>query len=209
MSQPFGLLIPGAPVRTDFVASDPSSSLFALALSGITGRDISAVSELVFFLLPGISLPKDTGAMLFWQIISVPASNNMTSTPFAPPSMTTEFELIGAITNDRPSGSFRTGWATNEALSTAMSSSNVVTINLGVSIEPISQIRNVGVSIDNTANVAQFIAKDLFNFMSSFDNGTGGAGNMVVPRNIFDRWMNRFEARSRADPHFYLKKADD
>ena len=37
MSQPFGLLIPGAPVRTDFAASDPSSSRFTLALSGITG----------------------------------------------------------------------------------------------------------------------------------------------------------------------------
>jgi hypothetical protein len=62
--QIFGVLIPGGVVRTDFAATDASGTKFALALSGISGKDISTVSDLVFFLLPGVSLPQDHGAML-------------------------------------------------------------------------------------------------------------------------------------------------
>jgi hypothetical protein len=63
-SQTFGILIPGGVVRTDFTATDASGTKFALTLNGISGKDISTISELVFFLLPGISLPQDHGAML-------------------------------------------------------------------------------------------------------------------------------------------------
>lgn len=62
--QPFGVLIPGGIVRTDFTATDALGTKFALTLSGINGKDIATVSELVFFLLPGVSLPHDHGAML-------------------------------------------------------------------------------------------------------------------------------------------------
>mmetsp|Transcript_305 Transcript_305/g.607 ORF Transcript_305/g.607 Transcript_305/m.607 type:complete len:215 (+) Transcript_305:26-670(+) len=205
-SQVLGVLIPGGVVRTDFVPSDPSGRKFTLALTGITGRDISTVSELVFFLLPGVSLPQDHGAMLFWQIVSTPSSNTMTSTPFTSGATTTEFELVGAIANHKPSGVFRTGWATNETLSSAMNSAtSTITINLGVSIEPISSVQNIGVIPDKTTHVAKKIASDLFNYMQSFDTGSGGAGNMVVPKNIFDRWMSRFEAKARVDPNFFMK----
>jgi hypothetical protein len=52
--------------------------------------------------------------------------------------------------------------------------------------------------------VAQKIATDLFHFMQSFDTGAV-AGQMVVPNNIFDRWMQRFEARFKRDPNFFMK----
>ena len=63
-AQTFGVLIPGGVVRTDFTSTDASGTKFALTLSGMSGKDIATVSELVFFLLPGISLPQDHGAML-------------------------------------------------------------------------------------------------------------------------------------------------
>eukprot|EP00581_Thalassiosira_minuscula_P012587 CAMPEP_0183729922 /NCGR_PEP_ID=MMETSP0737-20130205/31544_1 /TAXON_ID=385413 /ORGANISM="Thalassiosira miniscula, Strain CCMP1093" /LENGTH=133 /DNA_ID=CAMNT_0025962245 /DNA_START=154 /DNA_END=555 /DNA_ORIENTATION=- len=130
----------------------------------------------------------------------------MTSTPFTSGATTTEFELVGAIANHKPSGVFRTGWATNETLSSAMNSAtSTITINLGVSIEPISSVQNIGVIPDKTTHVAKKIASDLFNYMQSFDTGSGGAGNMVVPKNIFDRWMSRFEAKARVDPNFFMK----
>ncbi|KAL3801854.1 hypothetical protein ACHAWO_003860 [Cyclotella atomus] len=207
-SQTFGILIPGGVVRTDFTATDASGTKFALTLNGISGKDISTISELVFFLLPGISLPQDHGAMLYWQIISSPVSPGMTSTPFSTKTPAiTEFELVGAIANHKPSGVFRTGWATNETLSTAINSpcGSVVTINLGVSIEPQANITNIGVMPDKTTHVAKNIAMDLFNYMQSFDTGAGGAGNMVVPNNVFDRWMARFESKFRLDPNFYNK----
>jgi hypothetical protein len=200
-SQLLGILIPGGVVRTDFAPSDASGTKFTLALSGISGKDIASVSELVFFLLPGIPLPPDHGALLFWQVVSTPASNVMSSTPFsagASTATTTDFELVGAITNNKPSGVFRTGWATNETLSIAINSpySSTITINLGVSIEPISK----------TTHVAMKIAMDLFNYMQSFNMGSGG--NMIVPNNVFDRWMKRFESKTRVDPNFFMKSSD-
>jgi hypothetical protein len=144
----------------------------------------------------------------YWQIVSTPVSPGMASTPFSPTTpTTTEFELVGAIANHKPSGVFRTGWATNETLSSAINSpcGSVVTINLGVSIEPQANITNIGAMPDKTTHVAKNIALDLFNYMQSFDTGSGGQGNMVVPKNVFDRWMARFESKFRLDPNFYNK----
>lgn len=206
-SQVLGVLIPGGVVRTDFVPTDATGMKFSLALSGISGKDIASVSELIFFLLPGVNLPPDHGALLYWQIISTPDQNSMSSTPFSDQGpATTEFELVGAITNQRPSDSFRTGWATNETLVSAINSVNsTITINLGVSIEHISNIQNIGAVKDDTTNVAKKIAMNLFNFMQSFDTGGGGGGNMIVPMNVFERWLSRFEAKQRQDPNFFMK----
>mmetsp|Transcript_6821 Transcript_6821/g.13935 ORF Transcript_6821/g.13935 Transcript_6821/m.13935 type:complete len:207 (+) Transcript_6821:240-860(+) len=192
-SQVFGVVVPGGAVRTDFQPTDQTGTKFALALSGISGSSITAVSDLVFFLLPGVQLPEGHGAVLYWQIVG---------------STNTEFNLVGAIANHQPSGVFRTGWSTNESLGTAVSSQSV-TINLGVSIEPMSNIQNMGAMQNQTIHVAKKIAMDLFNYMRSFDTGTAGAGNMVVPNNVFDRWMKRFEGKARVDPNFFMKKSDD
>jgi hypothetical protein len=208
-SQVLGVLIPGGVVRTDFIPSDPTGTKFTLALTGISGSDISAVSELVFFLLPGVLLPPDHGALLYWQIVSTSASNSMSSTPFSTGLITTEFELVGAVANHKPSGVFRTGWATNETISAALQSPSNVTINLGVSIEPMSSVQNMGLIQDRTTHVAMKIAMDLFNYMQSFDTGSGGGGNMLVPKNVFDRWISRFEAKARVDPTFFMRSLDD
>ena len=208
-SQVLGVLIPGGVVRTDFIPSDATGTKFTLALSGISGSDISAVTELVFFLLPGVPLPPDHGALLYWQIVSMPASNSMSSTPFSTGMITTEFELVGAVANHKPSGVFRTGWATNETIGAALKSPSNVTINLGVSIEPMSSVQNMGLIQDRTTHVAMKIAMDLFNYMQSFDTGLGGGENMLVPKNVFDRWISRFETKARVDPTFFMKSSDD
>jgi len=177
--------------------------------SGITGVEIASVSELIFFLLPGVTLPQDHGAMLFWQISSSSSSsqNPMQSTPFSRGNgTTTEFELIGYISNDKPSGALRTGWATNDTLSSALNSpSAIITINLGVSIEPMASIQNIVIEPKTTTHVAKKIALDLFNYMSSFDTGSGGGNMMTVPKNVFDRWLSRFEAKAKIDPNFFMK----
>ena len=67
----------------------------------------------------------------------------------------------------------------------------------------------MGMIPDKTTHVAMKIAMDLFNYMQSFDTGVGGGGNMLVPKNVFDRWMSRFEAKVRVDPTFFMKSADD
>jgi hypothetical protein len=80
---------------------------------------------------------------------------------------------------------------------------------LGVSMERLEEIQNLpSESFDSRLFAAQKIATDLFHYMQSFDTGTGGSGQLVVPNNVFDRWMKRFEARFRRDPNFFMKNQD-
>ncbi len=80
-------------------------------------------------------------------------------------------------------------------------------VTFGVSLESLDNIQNLNIKSDQEQRlfVAQRIATDLFQFMQSFDTGGQSQGRMVVPNNIFDRWMKRFEARFRRDPNFFLK----
>ena len=53
---------------------------------------------------------------------------------------------------------------------------------------------------------AHKIALDLFTFMTSFSQSSQ-PGYMMVPTNMFDQWMQRFERKYRLDPNFMMKTA--
>lgn len=55
--------------------------------------------------------------------------------------------------------------------------------------------------------MAQHIAKDLYNFLSSFVKDSSVPGTMNVPNSAFDAWLERFERKSKRDPVFFLKPA--
>jgi hypothetical protein len=217
----FGLIIPGGPVHTNFQPVDPTLTKFALSFQspGDLPSPISTVNEIVFFLLPGFSLPVDHGALIYWQI-QVPSP--IVPTPFSTMAIAsvgatsaTGYELLGSVTMEVPSGVYQTGWSENEQVTDLLyrSTGTAVIVNIGISIEPITNVRNVMQSIAhrNTPAVRLFVAEkiaaDLFNFMRSFDTG-GNAGHMVVPINIFDRWFTRFRNRFSRDPNFFLKSTE-
>lgn len=227
----FGIVIPGGPVRTDFLPADDSGTKFTLQWvpppSLITStstqtadvdstqtpasKPISSINEIVAFLLPQVSLPPNYGVLFYWQVAVMTSSLGSTKTPQA----ATGFALLGALTPNQPSCVFRTGWSEHEellemeisAMSQASSGVPPLMVTFGVSLESLDNIQNLPIKIDNERRlyVAQKIATDLFQFMQSFDSGLHGQGQMVVPTNIFDRWMKRFEARFRRDPNFFLK----
>lgn len=189
-SQLLGFLVPGGPVRTDFVPADALGTKFTLTLEtpGDLPLPLSTVPEVVCFLLPNPPLPSHHGVLIYRQI-SVPGMEP------------TGFELLGAISHERPSGIFRTGFGQDESLFRHAAP----TVTLGVSVEPLANIDNISPQrFDNRMQVAQKIATDLYTFMQSFDTGAVG-GMMTVPTNIFERWMQRFEARYQRDPNFFMK----
>jgi hypothetical protein len=204
-----GLVVPGAPIRTDFVPADATGTKFTLKLTspGDLPSPLSIVNELCFFLLPGASLPPNAGVLIYFQLEIGPNEQS-------------GFELLGSLTpSSRPSDIFRTGWSEHgQFLSVGPNQPAVV--NIGISIEPLETVRNLTPSGENQLSVssaatsrrpfvAQKIALDLFNFMQSFDtNGAVGSQSMVVPKNIFDRWWNRFETKIKRDPNFFLKNSD-
>lgn len=89
----FSVVIPGRPCLTDIVAVDgqinPTKFAFTFSLN-------PSFSEVVVFYLPGTILPQDTIAAIYIQL---PQTD-----PTAPPA---EFKLLGGLSNEEPSASFR------------------------------------------------------------------------------------------------------
>jgi len=226
--QLFGLIAPTAPVRTDFMPVEGSNGAkFTLSVS--TSSDfpspLTSIHELVFFVLPSASqvLPPNSGLLVYWQVEVTSGGTRVQS----------GFELLGSLVpSEKQSDVFRTGWSEREEFIDldGQQPPPIVTVNFGISVEPIDVVKNLSNDNSNTSSnihnnsfgqntqssndkrplVAQKIAKDLYNFMLSFDTG-GARGNqsMTVPANIFDRWWKRFEAKLKRDPNFFLKNDED
>eukprot|EP00547_Thalassionema_nitzschioides_P001678 CAMPEP_0194212434 /NCGR_PEP_ID=MMETSP0156-20130528/12314_1 /TAXON_ID=33649 /ORGANISM="Thalassionema nitzschioides, Strain L26-B" /LENGTH=205 /DNA_ID=CAMNT_0038940259 /DNA_START=93 /DNA_END=710 /DNA_ORIENTATION=+ len=190
-----GICVPGGPVRIDFVQTSQTKLTLTLNAPGDLPIPISSVSDLVCFLLPGAPIPPTHGLLVYWQVVT--------------PAFSTGFELLGALTPSQPSGVFRTNWSQHEEICNQVGTSGA-RIVLGVSMETLEEIANVASheSYDARLFMAQKIATDLFHYMQSFDNGSAGHGKLVVPTNIFDRWMKRFESRFQRDPNFFMKNQD-
>eukprot|EP00752_Nemacystus_decipiens_P017953 g16092.t1 len=183
MSVPFCVIAPGRAVIPAFRAIDSSKCVTEI----LNPRE---VDEIVFFLLPNSPVPPGHAAVLYF---SVPSSSGAFE----------NWEVLGALGHGKPSGVFRTSWGTNEQ----MKSTEVV--QLGVSVETEDVITNLNLGAGGVQDRKQFalkIAKDLFQFMSSFSQATqAGAEVMVVPTNVLDRWIQRFESKYNRDPNFMLK----
>mmetsp|Transcript_23180 Transcript_23180/g.54714 ORF Transcript_23180/g.54714 Transcript_23180/m.54714 type:complete len:269 (+) Transcript_23180:286-1092(+) len=226
----FGLIAATAPLRTDFRPVDGSNNTkFTLTVDspGYLPSPLTAINELVFFLLPGAAnaIPPNSGVLVYWQVE-------------LSPTVQSGFELLGCLTLlEKQSDIFRTGWSEREEF-LGLSPNQPVKLNIGISIEPLEVVRNltadgIGSGLasstwtstsphttnsrsrlgsrapDKRPMVAQKIAQDLYNFMLSFDTGGAkGSQQMTVPANIFDRWWRRFENKLQRDPNFFLKNSD-
>lgn len=174
----FGVVVPGRPLITEFQQIDATKAITVL-------EHPASVSEITFFLLPTTVIPPGYGAILYF---STPPFQN--------------WVLLGSVDPSKPSGTFRTAWATNEEVRGCQF------VQLGVSLEPLDTIKNLDLvlsGVEDRFGFAHKIALDLFQYMTSFSSGDQQQGMMVVPLNVFDRWMERFERKYRQDPNFMLK----
>lgn len=173
----FGVVVPGRPLITDFISCSESKAITVLPAPGL-------VNEITFFLLPTTPIPEGYGAILYYAV-----------PPFD------SWELIGCVSPEKPSGTFRTGWPTKENVA------GCEIVQLGVALEPLSTIHNLDIALSGVEERFAFahkIALDLFQYMASFST-SAQEGMMVVPSKIFDSWFERFERKYRQDPNFFLK----
>jgi hypothetical protein len=202
---PFGVVFSGCPIRTDFAQVDANKYACRLQCPGDLPLPLASIAEIALFLLQ--PLPPDQGVLCYWQLTAAGGEQ-------------TGFELLGALTSSQPSQIFYTGWGEHEQMLSASATTTTtapIVLTIGLSLEPVQNIDNVNTNNNATAQlrhqnrmqVAQKIASDLFNYLQSWDTGTAGPGNMVVPNNIFDRWFQRFENRLRRNPNFFLKDNDE
>lgn len=88
----FGVVVPGRPAVFEFQAIDATKAITII-------QQPSTVTEITFFLLPSSPIPAGYGAILYYAV-----------PPF------TNWEVLGAVSINKPSGIFRTGWSTKEDL---------------------------------------------------------------------------------------------
>jgi Protein of unknown function (DUF775) len=193
-----GMIVPGGPVRTDFVPADATGTRFTLTLNapGDLPWPVRSVNELVFF-VPNISLLQpNTGLLIYWQLR---LSNGQES----------GFELLGALWGPtKPSDVFRTGWAEHEQFVSLEqqtgggTTSALASIVFGVSVEPLSTIQNV-TGLDGNAMSQPWGAVGSGGNVSS----GGGRGGAASPFGMTDSHDNNSTTNNR--PMVAHKIAED
>ncbi|EFQ33145.1 hypothetical protein CGRA01v4_08819 [Colletotrichum graminicola] len=207
MSGPlFGIVPAGQPLLTD-PTSAPSGTSFLYSVSA--ARPFSHITVL---LLPGIVLPPNTAAAIYFATASdVSAATATGQTP--------NFKFLGGIGTGKESATFKinAGGSTNSS----DRDPNTDSVMVGVSIEPAESVfsriqelsatrssQSGAASQPSTQLLAQNIIKNAFNFLASFSGTAGPGGVEVVPLKAFEEWWKKFESRVRSDPSF-LERAQD
>lgn len=198
MSGPlFGIVPAGQPLITD-PASAPSPSSFLYELP--TAKPFS---HIVIFMLPGITLPDNTAAAIYLATAQEVAAAAQSGT-------TPNFKFLGGIGPGKESAMFKVG-AGGEGQNGLM---------IGVSVEPADSVgqrlQELAANKANrpssgqpsTADLAQRIIQNAFNFLSSFSGTAGPGGVEVVPLKAFEDWWRKFESRVRTDPSFLEKQSN-
>lgn len=203
----FGVIVSGRPILTDAQIISPTQVAYSIPTS-------PSFSHIVVFLLPGTHLPDGTAAAVYAQLPG-----------------TSDFKLLGAIANEKPSAIFKirggnaAGGGPGSPDEDAMvdeGSANAAPLALGISLEPAAQVaaaleqkkaQEAGSSTSSDAMVvhgqsavdqkvlAQRIIKNCYDFLTSWGSGD------TVPLKAFQAWWTKFEGKIERDPSF-LSRSD-
>ena len=115
----------------------------------------------------------------------------------------TEAQFIGCVANQRPTDIFYTGWSLNPEVNCH----NI--IKICVKIELLADIKSSFENkIKNDTNIefAKRIAKNLFNFLDSYNGNKDKNSNLlIVPLTSLQSWYDKFTVRYSVDPNFLMK----
>ncbi|KAI3549662.1 hypothetical protein CSPX01_02313 [Colletotrichum filicis] len=205
MSGPlFGIVPAGQPLLTD-PTSAPSETSFLYSISAAR-----PFSHITVMLLPGIVLPPDTAAAIYFATAADVAAATATG-------QTPNFKFLGGIGSGKESATFKLNTGSNA------NNGGDPSVMIGVSVEPaesvFSRIQEISAnkasssssnasSQPSTQLLAQNIIKNAFNFLASFSGTAGPGGVEVVPLKAFEEWWKKFESRVRSDPSFLERPQD-
>ncbi len=181
--------------------------------------DPTSAPDVMVSFIPGQAdafMQPDRAAVIYWA--PVDAATGETSP---------NWSLLGALHGQSPSQLFRTGWSAGALQGFPLGTP----VRLAVSLEPMTVAANLGLgaggeAVEERRAFAAAIARDLWNFLGSFSQPNPYANQhqhqqqhqqpavqsngemMLVPTNILDRWLERFNAKFSRDPNFMMKKTE-
>lgn len=197
----FGCLVAGRLVQTDAVQVASDKFVFNMP-------DYENVNHVVVFMLGTVAFPAGMGGAVYFSFPD-PAGGTGGSV----------WQLLGFITNDKPSAIFKISGLKAEGeggahpFGTAASASPSVA-QVGVSVEPLEQLaQQVPVSsaavstVDSFRQFAQRTLESLYNFAASFAvtqaQMTPNPGETFIPSSCVLKWYENFQRRMAQNPNFW------
>jgi hypothetical protein len=115
-----------------------------------------------------------------------------------------EMQYLGAVANEKSSDVYSTGFPFRLDFDTATS------VKFCLRAQSFEEIATLVRSSDGQKEYAKLVAHNLYNFMMSFNNQTllnnfDGKEYLVIPADVFTKWMNKFDEKYNKDPNFILK----
>ena len=107
------------------------------------------------------------------------------------------WEYRGCVSAKCPSNAFNLRWPSSQP-----------PFVVGVAVEPLEQCsRREDAQTGTKRDFARRVATDLWNFLKSFTSGDDGEA-VLVPRNVFDAWHEKFQRKFERDPDFLTRNRD-
>lgn len=193
----FGCVVAGRLVQTDAVQVSPDKFVFPLV-------DYESVNHVVVFMLGTAPFPADMGGAVYFSFPD-------------PDSGGPVWQLLGFITNDKPSAIFKisglkAGVGGSHPFGMMAPSASVAQV--GVSVEALQQLAqqipaaSASVStVDPFLDFSRKMLDSLFNFASSFAVSqaqmTPNPTETFIPSSCILRWYENFQRRLAQNPHFW------
>lgn len=198
MSGPlFGIVPAGQPLITNPAsAPSPTSFLYELPIA-------KPFSHIVIFMLPGVTLPDNTAAAIYLATAQEVAAAAQSGT--AP-----NFKFLGGIGPGKESAMFKVGAGAEgqNGLMIGISVESADSVGQRLQELATNKANKPASGPPSTADLAQRIIQNAFNFLSSFSGTAGPGGVEVVPLKAFEDWWRKFESRVRTDPSFLEKQSN-
>lgn len=196
----FGCVVAGRLVQTDAVQVSPDKFVFPLV-------DYESVNHVVVFMLGTAPFPAAMGGAVYFSFPD-------------PDSGAPVWQLLGFITNDKPSAIFKisglkagVGGAHPFGMM-APSAPSAPVAQVGVSVEALEQLAqqipaaSAAVStVDSFLDFSRKMLDSLFNFASSFAVSqaqmTPNPAETFIPSSCILRWYENFQRRLVQNPNFW------
>lgn len=198
----FGCLVAGRLVQTDAVPVASDKFVFNLP-------DFEDVNHVVVFMLGTVPFPAGMGGAVYFSFPD-------------PVSGGPVWQLLGFITNDKPSAIFKIsglkagagGGAHPFGMMAASAASSPAVAQVGVSVEALEQLaQQVPVSgaavsaVDSFLQFAQKTLDSLYNFAASFAVSqaqmTPNPSETFIPSSCILKWYENFQRRMAQNPNFW------
>ncbi|XP_061599056.1 protein Hikeshi [Cololabis saira] len=197
----FGCLVAGRLVQTDAVQVAADKFVFPLA-------DYEQVKHVVVFMLGTVPFPAGVGGAVYFSFPD-------------PGSGAAVWQLLGFITNDKPSAIFKiSGLAAGEGgahpfgAAAAASPGAAAVAQLGVSVESLEQLAQqmpaAGAAVAAVDSFLQFTQKmldSLYNYASSFAVAQAqmrpNPTETFIPSSCILKWYENFQRRLAQNPNFW------